>query len=92
MIPQYEYTVTGFIFGLIVALDIMCIANIISALIKRKRKEQQKEREELIKLAKQVNPKLLILKFNCCLEIPSFYEDLPLKYRKVLKDDRERES
>lgn len=75
MIPQYEYVVTGFIFGLIVALDIMCIANIVSALIKRKKKEQQKEREELIKLAKQVN-----------------YEDLPLKYRKALKDDRERES
>ena len=75
MIPQYEYVVTGFMFGLIVALDIMCIANIVSALIKRKKKEQQKEREELIKLAKQVN-----------------YEDLPLKYRKALKDDRERES
>lgn len=75
MIPQYEYIVTGFIFGLIVALDIMCLVNIASALIKRRRKEKQKEREELQKLIRQVN-----------------YEDLPLIYRKALKNDTERKS
>lgn len=55
MIPEYQYAVTCFLFGLIVALDIMCIVNIISALLKKKRLERQKEREELIRLAKKVD-------------------------------------
>ena len=64
MIPQYEYTVTGFIFGLIVALDIMCICNIISALLKKKRQERQKEKEELRKLARKANYSDLPIKYQ----------------------------
>lgn len=55
MTIEYQFAVTGFMFGLIVALDIMCICNIVSSLLKKKRIERQKEREELIKLAKQAN-------------------------------------
>ena len=64
MIPQYEYVITGFIFGLIVALDIMCICNIISALLKKKRLERQKEKEELIRLARKVEYKDLPPKYQ----------------------------
>lgn len=37
----YEYTITGFLFGLIVAVDLMCIANVIHHLL-LKRKERIK--------------------------------------------------
>lgn len=68
MIPQYEYVITGFLFGLIVALDVMCLVNIISAILRKRKLNRQREMQELQKLARHIN-----------------YEDLPLKYKKLLK-------
>lgn len=72
MNPEYQYIITGFLFGLIVALDVMCICNIISALMKRRRLERQKEKDELIRLARRVE-----------------YNDLPPKYKKILKGEHD---
>ena len=41
MIPEYEYIITGFLFGLIVAIDLMCIANIINDLIKKTKRRKK---------------------------------------------------
>lgn len=42
--PQaYEYIITGFLFGLVVAIDIMCIINTVVMLLERKKKPKRRK-------------------------------------------------